>query len=94
MSSAIPAPPPSPTSPPQQPPKRKQKQPRQPQPHPAKIPPADAQRLLLTTPPKMPPPTRLLVASIGNPAPYLNTLHSAGHTVLRGLTIPLSTPPS
>ncbi|KAL5351475.1 hypothetical protein ACLOAV_003334 [Pseudogymnoascus australis] len=41
----------------------------------------------------MPPPTRLLVASIGNPAPYLNTLHSAGHTVLRALTIPLSTPP-
>ncbi|OBT43754.1 hypothetical protein VE00_06292 [Pseudogymnoascus sp. WSF 3629] len=41
----------------------------------------------------MPPPTRLLVASIGNPAPYLNTLHSAGHTVLRALTVPLSTPP-
>ncbi|OBT63241.1 hypothetical protein VE03_07763 [Pseudogymnoascus sp. 23342-1-I1] len=40
----------------------------------------------------MPPPTRLLVASIGNPPPYLNTLHSAGHTVLRALTGPLSTP--
>ncbi len=30
---------------------------------------------------RMPPP-RLLVASIGNPAPYLNTLHSAGHLLL------------
>ena len=29
--------------------------------------------------------TRVLVASIGNPAPYTNTLHSAGHTVLDAL---------
>ena len=29
--------------------------------------------------------TRVLVASIGNPAPYANTLHSAGHTVLDAL---------
>ena len=28
---------------------------------------------------------RVLVASIGNPAPYTNTLHSAGHTVLEAL---------
>ena len=29
--------------------------------------------------------TRVFVASIGNPAPYTNTLHSAGHTVLDAL---------
>lgn len=38
-------------------------------------------------------PTRLLVASIGNPAPYLNTLHSAGHTVLHSLARSLAAPP-
>ena len=38
----------------------------------------------------MPPPTRLLVASIGNPGPYLSTLHSAGHTVLHSLALSLS----
>ncbi|PQE10429.1 hypothetical protein CJF32_00000951 [Rutstroemia sp. NJR-2017a WRK4] len=36
--------------------------------------------------------TRLLVCSIGNPAPYLNTLHSAGHTVLNVLRESLSYP--
>lgn len=35
--------------------------------------------------PAMPPP-RLLIASIGNPAPYLNTLHSAAHLVLTSLS--------
>lgn len=35
-------------------------------------------------------PTRLLVCSIGNPGPYLNTLHSAGHTVLNSLAASLS----
>lgn len=38
-------------------------------------------------------PTRLLVASIGNPSPYLSTLHSAGHTVLHSLAKQLSLPP-
>jgi PTH1 family peptidyl-tRNA hydrolase len=36
---------------------------------------------------------RLLVCSIGNPAPYTNTLHSAGHTVLSILTSSLAYPP-
>ncbi|CZT06391.1 related to aminoacyl-tRNA hydrolase [Rhynchosporium agropyri] len=35
---------------------------------------------------------RLLVCSIGNPGPYLNTLHSAGHTVLSALASSLSYP--
>jgi peptidyl-tRNA hydrolase, PTH1 family len=38
-------------------------------------------------------PIRLLVCSIGNPAPYTNTLHSAGHTVLSVLASSLSYPP-
>ncbi|KAH8815537.1 peptidyl-tRNA hydrolase [Xylogone sp. PMI_703] len=38
-------------------------------------------------------PLRLLVCSIGNPSPYLNTLHSAGHTVLTELSRSLSFPP-
>ncbi|KAI9850484.1 MAG: aminoacyl-tRNA hydrolase [Thelocarpon superellum] len=33
------------------------------------------------------------VASIGNPAPYTHTLHSAGHTVLHALRVQLSFPP-
>ena len=33
------------------------------------------------------------VASIGNPAPYLQTLHSAGHTVLHALRAQLDHPP-
>lgn len=37
-------------------------------------------------------PIRLLVCSIGNPGPYLNTLHSAGHTVLSALASSLSYP--
>jgi PTH1 family peptidyl-tRNA hydrolase len=37
-------------------------------------------------------PIRLLVCSIGNPAPYTNTLHSAGHTVLQSLALALSYP--
>lgn len=40
----------------------------------------------------MPPPIRLLVCSIGNPGSYLNTLHSAGHTVLTSLASSLSYP--
>jgi peptidyl-tRNA hydrolase, PTH1 family len=40
----------------------------------------------------MPPSSRLLIASIGNPAPYLSTLHSAGHTVLYALSTALSLP--
>jgi PTH1 family peptidyl-tRNA hydrolase len=36
--------------------------------------------------------TRLLVCSIGNPAPYINTLHSAGHTVLNTLAVALAYP--
>jgi peptidyl-tRNA hydrolase, PTH1 family len=38
--------------------------------------------------------TRLLIASIGNPAPYLSTLHSAGHTLLHALAASLSQNPS
>jgi PTH1 family peptidyl-tRNA hydrolase len=41
---------------------------------------------------KMTSPVRLLVCSIGNPSPYLNTLHSAGHTVLTSLAASLSHP--
>jgi peptidyl-tRNA hydrolase, PTH1 family len=37
-------------------------------------------------------PIRLLVCSIGNPGPYLNTLHSAGHTVLSALANTLAYP--
>ncbi|KAF4635411.1 hypothetical protein G7Y89_g2689 [Cudoniella acicularis] len=37
-------------------------------------------------------PIRLLVCSIGNPAPYTNTLHSAGHTVLSSLANSLAYP--
>lgn len=36
--------------------------------------------------------TRLLVCSIGNPGTYLNTLHSAGHTVLATLAASLAYP--
>ncbi|RDI86696.1 hypothetical protein Vi05172_g3583 [Venturia inaequalis] len=35
-------------------------------------------------------PLSLLVTSIGNPAPYANTLHSAGHTLLQSLRLLLS----
>ncbi|KAL3423994.1 peptidyl-tRNA hydrolase [Phlyctema vagabunda] len=38
-------------------------------------------------------PTRLLVCSIGNPAPYLSTFHSAGHVVLNSLRTLLAHPP-
>ncbi|KAE9378611.1 peptidyl-tRNA hydrolase [Stipitochalara longipes BDJ] len=48
--------------------------------------------LLLTSLPQMATPVRLLVCSIGNPGPYLNTLHSAGHTVLSALATALSYP--
>ncbi|KAF7930888.1 hypothetical protein EAE99_004138 [Botrytis elliptica] len=44
-------------------------------------------------PPAMSTPTRLLICSIGNPAPYTNTLHSAGHTILTLLAPSLSNPP-
>ncbi len=37
-------------------------------------------------------PIRLLVCSIGNPGSYINTLHSAGHTVLSALASSLSYP--
>src|SRR4051812_25364124 len=40
----------------------------------------------------MPPQIRLLVCSIGNPGTYINTLHSAGHTVLSSLASTLSYP--
>ncbi|TGO51720.1 hypothetical protein BCON_0155g00030 [Botryotinia convoluta] len=43
--------------------------------------------------PNMSTPTRLLICSIGNPAPYTNTLHSAGHTILTLLAPSLSNPP-
>ncbi|KUJ13124.1 peptidyl-tRNA hydrolase [Mollisia scopiformis] len=36
---------------------------------------------------------RLLVCSIGNPGSYLNTLHSAGHSVLSVVASALSYPP-
>ncbi|KAG4030366.1 hypothetical protein MFRU_012g01060 [Monilinia fructicola] len=36
---------------------------------------------------------RLLICSIGNPAPYTNTLHSAGHTILSLLGPLLNNPP-
>lgn len=35
----------------------------------------------------------IFVASLGNPNPYLNTLHSAGHTLLTSLASELSYPP-
>lgn len=37
--------------------------------------------------------TRLLVVSIGNPAPYLSTYHSAGHLILNLLPSHLGLPP-
>ncbi|TVY13249.1 Peptidyl-tRNA hydrolase [Lachnellula arida] len=43
--------------------------------------------------PEMATPLRLLVCSIGNPAPYTNTFHSAGHNVLTSLAATLSYPP-
>ncbi|KAJ8065503.1 hypothetical protein OCU04_006184 [Sclerotinia nivalis] len=48
--------------------------------------------LTLTNIPTMPPSTRLLICSIGNPAPYTNTLHSAGHTILSLLAPTLDNP--
>ncbi|PMD37113.1 peptidyl-tRNA hydrolase [Hyaloscypha variabilis F] len=48
--------------------------------------------LLLTSLPQMATPVRLLVCSIGNPGQYLNTLHSAGHTVLSALATTLAYP--
>jgi len=42
--------------------------------------------------PAMATPVRLLVCSIGNPAPYINTLHSAGHNVVSALASLLSYP--
>ncbi|KAB8297020.1 hypothetical protein EYC80_002418 [Monilinia laxa] len=36
---------------------------------------------------------RLLICSIGNPAPYTNTLHSAGHTIVSLLGPLLNNPP-
>ncbi|TAQ90819.1 hypothetical protein B7494_g870 [Chlorociboria aeruginascens] len=50
-------------------------------------------RTITTLLPPMPPPTRLLVCSIGNPGKYLCTLHSAGHTVLAALASKLQYPP-
>jgi len=43
----------------------------------------------------MPPsrPVHLLVASLGNPAPYHNTRHSAGHILLKSLASHLNAPP-
>ncbi|KAI9837528.1 MAG: hypothetical protein M1819_007179 [Sarea resinae] len=44
-------------------------------------------------PPPIPPPTRLLITSLGNPPPlYADTLHSAGHTTLSALRVLLSYP--
>ncbi|CAK7203739.1 hypothetical protein SEUCBS139899_006485 [Sporothrix eucalyptigena] len=37
--------------------------------------------------------SHVLVLSLGNPAPYLNTLHSAGHIALEALRRELSLPP-
>ncbi|CAD6442910.1 6e4741f9-f4e4-4cb1-a408-db474f4e51f0 [Sclerotinia trifoliorum] len=48
--------------------------------------------LTLTNTPTMSPSTRLLICSIGNPAPYTNTLHSAGHTILSLLGSTLDQP--
>lgn len=43
----------------------------------------------------MPPPrpVHLLIASLGNPAPYHNTRHSAGHILLKSLASHLNAPP-
>lgn len=49
--------------------------------------------LSIDDPTSMTTPIRLLVCSIGNPAPYTNTLHSAGHTVLSVLASSLAYPP-
>ena len=38
-------------------------------------------------------PARLFIASIGNPPPYHNTFHSAGHILLKSLCVALSLPP-
>ncbi|KAF7879341.1 hypothetical protein EAF04_000537 [Stromatinia cepivora] len=48
--------------------------------------------LTLTNILTMPPSARLLICSIGNPAPYTNTLHSAGHTILSLLAPTLDNP--
>lgn len=40
----------------------------------------------------MPSPVRLLIASLGNPPPYHNTRHSAGHVLLRALASSLNFP--
>jgi PTH1 family peptidyl-tRNA hydrolase len=48
--------------------------------------------LALTITPSMAAPIRLLVCSIGNPAPYLNTFHSAGHILNTALAHTLSYP--
>ncbi|TGO89850.1 hypothetical protein BPOR_0091g00160 [Botrytis porri] len=45
-----------------------------------------------TPTPTMTIPTRLLICSIGNPAPYTNTLHSAGHKILSLLAPSLQNP--
>jgi len=76
--------------------KEQRKQRRSPQPT---TPPEDATNLEIITQtiPRtlildMPPPIRLLICSIGNPAPYLNTLHSAGRTIVSALQTQLSYP--
>ncbi|KAM3065619.1 hypothetical protein ACMFMF_010840 [Clarireedia jacksonii] len=87
-------------SPPTTPQSRKQKRKGIAPPPPFELPPPNdassttSSPTTITTPPlpQMASQTRLLVCSIGNPAPYLNTLHSAGHTVLNVLCQNLSYP--
>ncbi|KAG0646928.1 Peptidyl-tRNA hydrolase [Hyphodiscus hymeniophilus] len=52
----------------------------------------ESSTLTLSIVPSMASPTRLLVCSIGNPAPLTNTLHSAGHLVLSTLASTFSYP--
>ncbi|KAI9050236.1 hypothetical protein LZ554_006373 [Drepanopeziza brunnea f. sp. 'monogermtubi'] len=53
---------------------------------------SDCLTIRLTLPSSMAQPMRLLVCSIGNRGPYINTLHSAGHTVLDTLASSLGYP--
>src|SRR5271156_4710732 len=56
-------------------------------------PPTSLPRYLSPPTPSMSRPVRLLIASLGNPAPYHSTRHSAGHVLLRALATHLNFPP-
>ncbi|KAI9786835.1 MAG: hypothetical protein M1839_005066 [Geoglossum umbratile] len=82
-----PTPPPSPPPPKKRP--RRQKKPTNHEDKPTTAtPPQNQNQNGIAMPPAIPiasTPTKLLVLSLGNPAPLLHTLHSAGHTVLEAV---------